>query len=66
MTRELQGYAYWHPDTGCEWHSALLQMPQLTISQRAEGWRVVSVTITVACDTPLAVEAGQGELRLAA
>jgi hypothetical protein len=66
MTRTLQGYAYWHPDTGCEWHSATIRLPQLTIGERAEGWRVVPVTITVACDTLLAVEAGQGELRLAA
>ena len=66
MTRTLQGYAYWHPDMGCEWHSAMIRLPQLTISERAEGWRVVPVTITVACDALLAVEAGQGELRLAA
>jgi hypothetical protein len=65
-TRALQGYAYWHPDTGCEWHSALTRLPHLTISERAEGWRVVPVTITIACDTPSRVDMEQGELRLAA
>jgi hypothetical protein len=65
-TRELQGYACWHPDTGCEWHSAMIRLPQLTASERAEGWRVVPVTITVACDAPLPAVVEQGELRLAA
>ena len=40
-TRALQGYAYWHPDTGCEWHSAMRQPPQLSSSERADGWRIV-------------------------
>ena len=66
MTRTLQGYAVWHPDTGCEWHSAMRQPPQLSSSERADGWRIVPVTITVACDTPSRVDVEQGELRLAA
>jgi len=66
MTRPLQGYAVWHPDTGCEWHSAMRQPPQLSSSERADGWRIVPVTITVACDTPSRVDVEQGELRLAA
>jgi len=65
-TRELQGYACWHPDTGCEWHSAMIRLPQLTASERAEGRRIMPVTITIACDTPSRVDVGQGELRLAA
>ena len=66
MTREMRGFAFWHPDTGCEWHSAMRQPPQLSSSERADGWRIVPVTITVACDTPSRVDVGQGELRLAA
>jgi hypothetical protein len=41
-------------------------MPQLSSSERAEGWRIMPVTITIACDTPSRVDVGQGELRLAA
>jgi len=62
----MRGYAVWHPDTGCEWHSAMRQPPQLSSSERADGWRIVPVTITIACDTPSRVDVGQGELRLAA
>jgi hypothetical protein len=47
-TRTLQGYAFWHPKTGCEWHSATIMSPRLTISDRADGWRIVPVMITVA------------------
>jgi hypothetical protein len=42
------------------------QPPQLSSSERADGWRIVPVTITVACDTPSRVDVEQGELRLAA
>jgi len=44
MTRELQGYAFWHPDTGCEWHSAMIRLPQLTASasfRSRSRWRAM-------------------------
>lgn len=58
-TRILQGHAFWHPASGCEWHSATIRLPQLTISQRAEGWRIVPVTITVAAELPRAALADE-------
>lgn len=61
-TRTLQGHAFWHPASGCEWHSATIKTLQLSTVDRAEGWRVVPVTITVAAELPRAAVPEQASL----